>query len=191
MSRTLARIGGSGAGGLFAAGDLFTLTSDGNPLKVDLDMLMLGSLQQNIPVGGSRETGFEVSADGDIDIPECFPVSIDNSNDQFGGFTDANGAILVARFRFLVRVSDVAISATPKLRYGASFGTITSVGTISGEAACSAIDDDYSGTNQYQEVDVTLPTGIKLWKPQLTISGTGALPYTVWAKVVYDLFVQS
>lgn len=191
MSRTFARLTGDAAGGDILLGQAINHSTYLKPAKHAVDMLALGTLQRNIFAGGSANLGIAVSADGDVDLPDAAPLIIDNTGNQFSGFSDANGAVLVAQFRFLVRVSDAAISVTPKLRYGSTFGTITTVATISGEAACSAIAEDYSDTDQYQTIAVTLPSGSKLWKPQLTVASTGGNPYTVWGRAWLDLFIQS
>lgn len=183
------RIGGSGSAGVYTTDDPFNLTQ-ANRLRDGLDKLALAALQRNIWAGGTREAPIAVSADGDVDLLDPVPLVIDNTGGQWSSFSDANGAVLVAQFRFEVRVSDAAITVTPKLRYGATFTTITTVATISGAAACAATASDYSGTNQYQTVTVTLPSGVKLWKPQLTVAGTGGDPYSVWGRAFFDLYIQ-
>lgn len=191
MARTFARPTGDAAGGDIQLGQAINHTNYIKPVKHDIDMLALATLQRNIRMGGSLLVGIDVNADADVDLLDWIPLEIDNTGTQFSGFSDANGATLTRRVRFLVRVSNAAISATPKLRYGSTFGTMTTVATISGEAACSAIASDYSGSNQYQSLTVTMPTGVTLWKPQLTIAGTGGNPYTVWGLAILDFFVQS
>lgn len=199
MSRTYHRMEGSGSGGVYASLDRFSL-DDGNQAKNDIDMLALGVLRRDVFMGGSRELGVTVTADGDYDLIEWRPITTDNTNTQFTGFTDSNGATHVAQVRFLIRVSDLGISpaptATPKMRYGAAFSDIAvagtgTVATISGEAACSTTTVDYSGSNQYQTISITVPTGVKLWKPQVTIAGTGGVPLTFWALALFDEYIQS
>lgn len=183
---TYARLNG---GVDWSSGEDFFL-DDANRIRDSLDKLALATLQRNIFAGGSSLTGIDASASGDVDLLDWAPLEIDNTSAQFSGFSDSNGAVLVARFRFLVRVSNGAITVTPKLRYGSTITTITTAATISGDAACSATDEDYSGTDQYQTVTVTLPSGKKLWKPQLTIGGVPAAGYQVWGRAWLDLFVQ-
>ena len=187
---TYARAFGSGTGGLYAANDRYTL-DDANQMKVCIDKLSLGTLYRNESMGGSSLIGIDVNADGDVDLLDFAPIDIDNTSGHLSSFTDSNGATLVVRARFLVRVSNATISATPKLRYGTTFTGITNVATISGALACSATNSDYSGTNQYQTVTITLPTGVNLWKPQLTIASTGGNPYTVWGRAWLDVFIQN
>lgn len=166
------------------------------PLKETLDIVLLNTLFRGKYMGGSKSEGLVINADGDYDLPGWVPIPLDNLNAQLSSFTDANGATLVAQARSLVRVSDGAITATPKFRYGAAFSDIVAAGsgtvaTISGAAACSATAEDFSGTNSYQTSTITLPSGVKLWKPQVTIAGTGGNPYTVWIISLLDVFFQS
>lgn len=190
MSRVWSRLAGSGAGGAFIANDPFNVTR-ANLTREDLDLLALASFRRNVFAGGSETEGIDAGATGDVDLLHFLPMEVDNTSGQLSTFSDANGGVLVARFRFLVRVSNAAISVTPKIRYGSTFSAMTTVATISGAAACSVTSSDYSGSNQYQTVDVTLPTGVKLFKPQLTIAGTVAAGYQVWGRAMFDLFVQT
>lgn len=193
MSRKVARMDPS----MMVEGSKLKVIPHWRPLKETLDIVLLNSLFRGKYMGGSRiGEGLTINADADYDLPGWEPVPLDNLNAQLSSFTDANGATLVAQARYLVRVSDAAISATPKLRYGAAFSDIVTEGTgtapaLSGAVACSATAADYSGTNSYQTVTITLPSGVKLWKPQVTIAGTGGNPYTVWALALLDLYVQS
>lgn len=191
MSRVIKRIAGSGSAGIFVAGDLFKLTAHVQPLKDDLDLLMLGVLGRNVFCGGSDSLGIPAEATGDVNLENWLPISIDNTSNQLSSFSDTNGATLVCRMRFMVRVSNAGITVTPKVVYGSSISAITSVATISGQAACLATASDYTGTDQYQTVTITLPSGANLMKPLLTIGGTPAAGYQVWAKVLYDCYVSS
>ena len=77
---------------------------------------------------------------------------------------------------------------------GLAFGIATDFRSIlacSGALACAATSADFSGTNQYQTVSITEPSGVKLWKPQVTVAGTGGNPYTVWVRAVLDSYIQS
>jgi len=191
MSRTLKRIAGSGASGAFAAGDLFKLTPHVQPLKDDLDLFMAGILCRNVFVGGSDSLGIPAESTGDVNLENWLPISIDNTLNQLSAFSDSNGGVLVCQMRFLVRVSNAGITVTPKIVYGTSIGGLSSVATISGAAACLATASDYSGTDQYQTVTLTLPSGANLLKPLLTIGGTPAAGYQVWGKVLYDCYVST
>lgn len=191
MSRVIKRIAGGGTGGAFVDGDLFKLTPHVQPLKDDLDILMLGVLGRNMFCGGSDTVGVPAIATGDVNLESWIPISVDNTANQLTSFSDSNGAALIVRMRFLVRVSNAGISVTPKIVYGSTITTITSVATISGQTACNATNDDYTGTDQYQTVLITLPTGVNLFKPLLTISGTPVSTYQVWGKAVYDCYISS
>jgi len=181
---------GTGTGGLYAANDRFTL-ADANQMKVCIDKTSLGCFVRGHRLGGTDMVGIDVNADGDVDLYEWDPYPIDNTSGHFSSFSDANGASLIFRVRFRIRVSDAAISATPKIRYGTTTGGATTVATLSGAAACSAVDADYSGTNQQQTVSVTLPSGVNFFKAQLTIASTGGNPYTVWGKALLDFYIQN
>lgn len=191
MARVIKRIAGSGSGGAFAAGDLFKLTPHVQPIKDDLDLLMLGVMGRNMFCGGSDTLGIPAESTGDVNLEGWVPISVDNTSNQLSSFTDANGATLVVRMRYLVRVSNVGITVTPKIVYGTTIAGLSSVVTISGQAACFATSDLYTGTNQYQTVLITLPSGANLLKAVLTIGGTPAAGYQVWGKAVYDCFIQS
>lgn len=190
MSRTLARLTGTGTGGQFAEDDAFTLV-DGQVLKDQVDLLIAGAVQRNVLVAGDDVTGLDASASGDVLLLHSYPpIEIPNESGQLSGFTDANGAVFAARFRFALRVSNGAISITPKLKYGTTISGITNVAMISGDAACSATADDYTGTDQIQDVLVTLPSGLKLWKAFVTVGGMPAAGYQAWASVRFCGYVQ-
>lgn len=196
MARTYKRVTGTGSGGVIIEGETLEIIPHWQPMKHDLDMLALSTFFRGQFMGGSRLSGLAVEADGDYDLPGWVPIPHDNTAAQLSGFTDANGATRIFQARYLIRVSNAAISATPKIRYGAAFGDIAventgTVATISGALACSATAEDFSGTNSYQTVTITEPSGVKLWKPQLTIAGTGGNPYTVYALAVLDSYIQS
>ncbi len=191
MSRVLKRLAGGGGGGAFVSGDLFKLTPHVQPLKDDLDLLMLTTLCRNVYGGGSEAVGLDGSATGDADVLNWTPFVVDNTNNQLSTFSDTNGATFVAQCRFLLRVTNVGITVTPKILYGTTITTVTTVATISGQATCSATNTDFSGTNQYQIVSVTLPTGVNLFKPVVTIGGTPAAGYMAFARAYWDIYVQS
>jgi hypothetical protein len=194
MSRVLKRIHGSGAGGAWVDGDDFTLTAGFDPLRNVLDLMMAGSTFRNQFFGGSEITGISAEATGDVTLIDWVPLLIDNTSSQLSGFTDSppsgSAATFVCQVRFFVRVSNSAINVTPKILYGSSMTSFGSTATVSGTAACSAMDSDYSGTNQIQTVTVTLPAGARYFKPQLTIAGTPASGYQVWGRAYADLFVS-
>lgn len=191
MARVIKRIAGSGAGGAFTAGDLFKLTAHVQPLKDDIDLFLLGVLGRNLFAGGSDSLGIPGESPGDVNLESWLPISIDNTANQLSSFSDTNGGVLVCQMRFMVRVSNAGITVTPKVMYGTTISGLSSVATISGAAACLATASDYTGTDQYQTIAITLPSGANLLKPMLTIGGTPASGYQVWGKVLYDCYVSS
>lgn len=184
MSRTLKTIAGSGGGGAFVAGDKFKLTPHVTPLKDDLDLLMLGLVARAVYAGGDWDNGVDASAAGDFDVLRAVPFEVDNASNQISGSTG-----LVCRITYYCRVSNAAITITPKIVYGTAITNLTNVATISGHAACSAIAADYSGTNQVQQVTFTLPSGVKLFKPRFTVAGTPAAGYQAYVFATRDLYV--
>ncbi len=193
MSRALKRLHGSGSGGAWVDGDKFKLTPHYVPLRDTLDLLLGAVLQRNVFMGGDEVTGIVAEATGDVSLLHWLPILVDNTSSQLSGFTDSppsgSAASFVAQVRFMVRVSNGGISVTPKVFYGSSMGSITSVATISGAAACSATASDYSGTNQIQTVAVTLPAGAKYLRAALTVGGTPASGYQVWGRALADVYV--
>ncbi len=194
MSRALKRFHGSGSGGAWSDGDKFKMTTGFTPLRDDVDLLLASSLQKNLFVGGSEVNAIVAEATGDQPLIDFVPWLVDNSDSQISGFTDSppsgSAATLVVQVRFLVRVSNAAITVTPKIFYGSSMGAISTTATISGAAACSATAADYSGTNQIQTVTLTLPAGAKYFKAALTIGGTPASGYLAWARAYFDAYVS-
>lgn len=177
-------ISGSGSGGAYAALDPLGYQT-AEKVRNDLNLLASGVFCRNLLIGGS-DVGITAEATGDVDLPGWFPVWIDNTSSAISD----SGGTLVCQVRFLVRVSNAAINVTPKIVYGSTIGTLSTVATVSGTAACAATTSDFSGTNSYQTVSVTLPTGSKLFKPLLTIAGTPAAGYYVYGRAFLDLYVQ-
>jgi hypothetical protein len=194
MSRTLKRFHGTGSGGAWIDGNYFKNTTHFTPLRDDVDLLLAASLHKNLFVGGSENVGIPAEATGDVTLYDWVPWLVDNTGSQLSGFTDSppsgSAATLVVQVRFLVRVSNAAINVTPKILYGPSMTSIPSTATISGTAACSATNSDYSGTNQIQTVTLTLPSGVNYFKAKLTVAGTAAAGYQVWGRAYADLYVS-
>lgn len=161
------------------------------PLRDLTDLLLLGAIHRNLYVGGSEVNGIPATATGDLVLLEALPWSVDNTSSQVSGFSTANGGTLTVQMRFLVRVSNGAINVTPKVLYGSSMSAIATPATLTGAVSCAATDADYSGTNQIQTVTLTLPAGLKYFKPALTVAGTPAADYQVWGRAYYDCFIQS
>lgn len=160
------------------------------PARIGLDLLANGDLGCNVFAGGSETESVDASASGDVKLFHFVPLVFNNTGARWTG----TAATLVARYRYLVRVSNAAITVTPKLWYAADFATLISaptVATISGEAACSATASDYSGTDQSQTVTFTIPSGSKVWAAGITIGGTPAAGYRAWARAWRDIFISS
>lgn len=186
----LKRIRGSGAGGAWVPGvDRFKEILHATPLRNDLDGCMAGVIHRNLFMGGSDVVGIDASAAGDFDLLTWTPAEIDNTDNWLSDFTDADAA-LVFQIRYLLRVSDPAVTITPKLRYGSTITTLTTVATLTGPVACNAIDEDFSGSDQYQVLPITMPGGVNTLKAQVTIGGSPAVDLQVWARAYLDLFIQ-
>lgn len=165
----------------------FTLTAD---VSVIHDMITLsanGAWARNV-FAGSTPLGLEIDASGSgtFDLPIWLPILIDNAGNRITSFDNANGGTLKVQWRFLVRVSDAAITATPVV-YDI---TAAAPATTSGAAACSATNQDYSGTAQMQTLALTLPSAAHLYRPRVTIGGTPAPGLTVRAAAVFDCYID-
>lgn len=183
---TLKRLTGTGAAGIFVTGDKFKQTNHVTPLKEQIDLWMAGDLCRNRYVGGSMTYDLDATTTGTFDLKPWIPFGVDNRSNRLSGFSDANGAVLVVQVRFLVQVSDAGITVTPKV-YDI---TAAALATTSGGVACSAIADDYAGTNQQQTLALTLPNAHHYFKPQVTIAGAGvATGEYVRATAVFDCYV--
>lgn len=193
MSRTAQRLTGTGTGGIFADGDLFKLTANGQPLKHQIDLDLAAVWFRNKYVGGSDVDGIDALSTGDVELRHWIPWEIDNASDQLTGFTDANGASLIVRVRYFIRVSSSGITFTPKVLYGSISTALTSIAstaTISGQSACSATSSTYNGSAQVQDVLVTAPTGLKWFKAMGTIGGTPSTGDQVWARAEASCYVS-
>lgn len=187
MSITLARLTGAGTGGDFKTSaplDKFT-RARGQLVKDQIDLLLAGDLGRNRFAGGGQQIDLDAGATGTFDLMPWIPIGIDNRGNRLSGFSDANGAVLVVQFRFLLRVSNVAITVTPKI-YDI---TAAALATTSGAAACAATDEDYSGLNQQQTLALTLPNAHHYFSPRVTVGGTPAVGYSIRGTVIYDCYV--
>ena len=172
---------------------------EGNPVEIsnylepdrnDVDMLALGDLAINVDAGGTEQVGIDASATGDVKLLDWKALYFGNASAQWTG----TAATLVAQYRYRIRVSNGAISFTPKIWYAATETLLDSApvaATISGEAACSATDADYSGTDQLQTVSFTIPSGAKYWAAGGTIAGSVAAGYQVWARALRDIYIST
>lgn len=182
-----------GAGGDFVEGDKFLLDRDGIPLRWFLQLAALGMFCREKFLGGTLdELPFSGDASGNFLLPNPVEFNLDNLNDQFSNFNDPDGATLICQITYKIRVSDPAINVIPRITYGASFGTVTtSVGTLTGATACSAINADFSGANQRQVLPLVLPSGNKWFQAGFTIAGTPAVGLQAWIRAYLDFYVQS
>jgi hypothetical protein len=185
MSRIWTRIFG---GATIVEGNFIEIDNFEEPARNGLDMLALGVLQANVYAGGSDLAGIPADATGDVKLLEWKPLYFDNTSGQWTG----TAATLVAQYRYRIRVSNGAMTFTPKIWYAASESLLQSApvsATLSGQAACSATDADYLGTNQLQTVSFTIPSGAKYWAAGGTIGGTPG--GHVFASALRDIFIQT
>lgn len=162
-----------------------TIAADWLPLADMLDMLAAGAFQRNVFFGGS---GLDLNAEstGTFDLQPYVPIGVDNRNSQITAFSGANGGTLVHQVRYFVQVSNSAITITPKV-YDID---ATALATVSGNTACSATSEAFSGTDQQQTLVLTLPAAYHFFKPQVTIAGTPAPGYTYRAWAIFDTYIH-
>lgn len=186
------RFSGLGTNGAIQVDNPYKRLPHGKVTRDNFDNLTRGIWCRNRPVGGGQIPG---TAAGDVDLPDWTPVEIDDTDGALSAVADPNIVAVHVRFRYRIRVSDSALVITPKLFYGTDpedLTAITNVATISGEAACSADDADYSGANQYQFVEATLPGGgiLSLWKAAVTVGGVPAAGLSADVRAWLDIFVE-
>lgn len=154
---------------------------DANEARENDRLFAFAGFSRNQYMGGSTATSIPGDTAGDFDLPHLsIPFVLDNSSSQISG---ASGVVI--QVRFFVRVSNAAITVTPRI-YNI---TAAGVATTTGQAACSATNSDYSGTNQQQTLALTLATASNAYKAQLTIGGTPAGGYEVWGYAIFDCYV--
>jgi hypothetical protein len=107
------------------------------------------------PLGGSRLFGLRSASY--VAVPEWLEIELDGTNT--GGLT------VTARVE--VRTAAAGTSVTPKIR-----NTTDASDAVTG-AACTATDEDYSGSQQKQTLTFTPVAGVK--KYQLMIIGGNAI----------------
>lgn len=186
MSKVAKLLRGSGTGGIWVDGDYFN-RDQYTHLSDMIALSAAGVFQRNVFAGGGHGVEIDASSAGTFDLPGWLPIEIDNASNQLTGFTDSFSAVLVVQFRFLVWVSNAAITVTPKV-YDI---TAAAAATTSGAAACSATTEDYSGTNQQQTLALTLPNAKHSYRAQLTIAGTPAAGYRARALAMVDVYISS
>jgi hypothetical protein len=182
-------------GAVYVDNERFTL-ADGNQVRAAIDFIANGQFRAGAAIGGTfGGDAIEADTAGDPSLADALkwvtPVRMDNTSSQYSGFSDSNGAVRVARFVYMIKVSNVAFSVTPKVLYGTTIPTITTPATIAGESACSDTDADYSGSaDQIQEVDVTTPAGVKWLLPIWTIGGVPTPGYSFNLRIWFDHFIE-
>lgn len=191
MSRVLRRLTGSGAGGAFVAGtaappaDRILESNFITPTKDNHDLWLSGVIGSDKFAGGDMDLEIDASVAGTYDLRPQLPMRVDNRLNQISDFVDTNGATLVVQFRFFVWASAATITVTPAV-YDI---TAAAAASISGQAACSASSEDFSGTNQQQSVALSLPNAVHYFKCQITIGGTPALGLTARGLALFDCYV--
>lgn len=123
--------------------------------RIRENLIALASARLTYYLGGSRTVSVPQVASAQ-DAVDWVDIELDGTN--LGGFTK--------QLRVEVRVGNAATSVTPKLR-NVTDGTDAGTGV-----ACSATNADYSGTNQKQTITVTIASGVKKYRLQLTPSNT-------------------
>ncbi len=155
----------------------FAKTTHYDPMKNNFDLLMLGIIGRNQYWGGDDNIGILAAIATDV-LGQGDGFEIDNTGNQLSG---SSGVVVQVRIR--LRVENAAISVTPRI-YNV---TDAAVATTSGAAACAATATDFSGTNQQQTLALTLASGKKKYKVQITPS---AATYQAWASgVMSDIYI--
>lgn len=121
--------------------------------RIRENLIALASARLTYHLGGSRNVAVPLVASAQ-DAVDFIDIELDGTN--LGGFTK--------QLRVEVRTLNAGTSVTPKLR---NVTDSTDAGT---GVACSATNADYSGANQKQTITVTLATGVKKYRLQLTPS---------------------
>jgi hypothetical protein len=119
------------------------------------NLIALASARRTYHLGGSRQTNVPQVASAQ-DAIDWVDIELDGTN--LAGLTK--------QLRVEVRTANAATSVTPKLR-NVTDSTDAGVGV-----ACSATGADYLGANQKQTITVTLASGVKKYRLQLTPSNT-------------------
>lgn len=129
----------------------------------------LTAIRHILPLGGSRNQGLQHNAV--IEAYDYLDIEIDS--------TELPGLSCVARVE--VRVENAGLSVTPSIR------NVTDSSDAGTGLACTATSADYSGTNQKQEFEVTLASGVKKYRLRLTPTNN---TYQFWAigylEIYYD-----
>lgn len=171
-------ISGSGAAGAYVAGDPFGYQT-ANKIRDNFILLARGIIGRNQYWGGDDNTGlYLVSAPVDA-LNQGSGIEIDNTGGQLSG---SSGIVIQVRTR--LRVEDVSITVTPEV-YNITDGAIV---TSTGGAACSAINLDFSGSNQEQTLTFTPASGVKRYKVRGNVSASSV--FQVWISgILGDIYI--
>lgn len=124
-----------------------------NALRLNIEALLACMFPKDL--GGSRSMALPRTASA-LDAIDYRDIDIDD--------TDLSGLEVHAKVE--VRTTNAATSITPKIR-NITDGADAVVG-----ASCTATNADYTGTNQKQDLTLTLTTGLKKYRLQATPGDT-------------------
>jgi hypothetical protein len=126
---------------------------DANKIKNNIIAVASGRLQHYL--GGDRLRAVPNVASAQ-DAINYIDVELDGT--QLAGLT--------VQARVEVRTANAGTTVTPKIR------NVTDASDAGTGVACSATNTDYTGTNQKQTITLTVASGIKKYRLQLTPSNT-------------------
>lgn len=127
--------------------------------------------QLAISLGGSRAASLPLAAATN---------DLVNAEPAFTVPTLSAEVLATARIIADCRSLDASVNITPRL---VNASTIAVAGT---GAACTATADDYSGTNQHQNIPVTIVSG-QTYKAQAIVAGSGAATYATFCTVRLEI----
>lgn len=130
--------------------------------RIRENLIAIISARLTYYLGGSRATSVPLVASAQ-DAIDYIDIELDGTN--LGGLTK--------QLRVEVRTANAGTSVTPRLR-NITDSTDAGVGV-----ACTATNADYSGTNQRQTITLTLASGVKKYRLQLTPSNTTNAVYGI------------
>lgn len=139
--------------------------------KLRENAIALSSARLKYDLGGSRQITGILTASAQ-DAVDWVDQELDGTN--LGGFTK--------QARVEVRAVDAGVSITPKIR---NVTDSTDAGT---GVACTALNADYSGTNQKQTIATTVASGVKKYRLMFTMSGA---TFSGYAKGHLEVFATS
>lgn len=146
-----------------------------NKIRHALNMAAAGVFARAIPIGGSKSRGLMAGAV--IDAIDAVDFEIDNTSSYVSGSGSLTVPITVH-----VRVESASLSVTPSI-YNV---TTAANATVSGAAACTATNEDYSGTNQKQTLLLSLATGVNVYRLRFTPTSAS---YQFWGMGWRGLYV--